>query len=107
MKFNFAASDGSTTVDVLVVPLFQEDLSKPINPAVSALDRSLGGVLIETTTREGFQAKREQVWSLHALQKFRARRVMLVGLGPRSKFSPEVLRQALGNAARAIARFRG
>ncbi len=108
MKFNFAASDGTTTtVDVLIAPLFQEDLSKPINPAVSALDRSLGGVLIETTTREGFQAKREQVWSLHALQKFRARRVMLVGLGPRSKFSPEVLRQALGNAARAIARFRG
>jgi leucyl aminopeptidase len=108
MKFNFAASDGATTrVDFLVVPAFQEDLNKPLNPALGALDRSLGGVLIEAAKREGFQGKREQAWSLHAQPKFRAGRVMLVGLGPRSRFSPEVLRQAFGDAARAIARLRG
>src|SRR5258707_14037233 len=100
MKFNFAASDGSTTVDVLVVPLFQEDLSKPKDPAVSALDRSVGGVLIETATREGFQAKREQVWSLHAPQKFRARRGRVVGLGPPPTVFPGGLRQALRKAGR-------
>src|SRR5216684_1597972 len=99
MKFNFAASDGTTTtVDVLIAPLFQEDLSKPINPAVSALDRSLGGVLIETTTREGFQAKREQVWSLHSLVMFPDRQVMLFVLVLRSTFSSEVLHMALKNA---------
>src|SRR5258708_32701859 len=101
MKFNFAASDGSTTVDVLVVPLFQEDLSKPKDPAVSALDRSVGGVLIETATREGFQAKREQVWSLHAPQKFRARRAILAGPASPPQISPVGHSQRIMRADRA------
>ncbi|MHB8875051.1 MAG: leucyl aminopeptidase [Myxococcaceae bacterium] len=103
MNFTLAPYDAAKTkADVLVLPLFETDLTdkaKRPRELVTA-DKRLKGLLLQTAAQEGFKAKVEQSLVLHTHGKLGASRVMLIGLGGRAKFEPEVLRLAAGRAVK-------
>ncbi len=107
MKFSFIDGDASRAQGQLfVIPLFDGDLSDKKNrpAAIAEVDGALEGLLLKAATQEGFKGKAEQTWVLHTHGRIKADRVMLLGLGARAKFDPEVLRQACGRAVKAAQR---
>ncbi|MBX5481908.1 MAG: leucyl aminopeptidase [Myxococcaceae bacterium] len=107
MKFSFVDGDpASSKADVLVLPLFESDLSEKKNrsAALSAVDRALGGIVLAAAQEEGFQGKADQTFTLHTHGRIPAARLVLVGLGARAKFDPEVLRLAAGRAVKTAAK---
>ena len=92
--------------DVLALPVFESDLAdaKGRLPALTELDRALGGLLLSAAKDEDFTAKRGQLLVLHTHGKIDAGRVVLVGMGVRSRFEPEVLRLAAGAVVRRVAK---
>jgi leucyl aminopeptidase len=108
MKITIRSGDAARAkTPLLVVPLFDTDLTdKKSRPALlAALNKDLRSVL-DLAQAEGFKARAEQTWTVHAHGKLRAQRVMLVGLGARAKFEPEVLRLGCGRAVKAAGRLR-
>jgi leucyl aminopeptidase len=83
--------------DLLLVPVFEGE-------EVGALDGALGGMLSRAATQEGFRGRAEQTLVFHAHKKLKAERVVLLGLGSRARYEPEVLRLAAGRGARAAAK---
>jgi leucyl aminopeptidase len=49
-----------------------------------------------------FRGKERQLLLLHAAGKLAAQRILLVGLGPRARFTSETMRRAMGLAARKL-----
>jgi leucyl aminopeptidase len=108
MKFELTSVDASRIKgDFLAIPLFEEDFTGKSHRSLMQVDRALGRALIKTAAQEGFRAKPEHAWVFHTQGKIRAKRVMLLGLGPKAKFRTEQLRLAAGRAAKTIARARG
>ena len=108
MNFAFVAADASKAkVDVLVVPLFDTDLTDKKNPhkLVQALDKKSRGALLKGVTLEGFKARTEQSYTFVGAGGA-AGRVLLLGLGARAKFTAETLRLAAGRAVKAISRLK-
>ena len=108
MKFSFIDGDASRArAELLVLPLFESDLLEPKSAApLASVDAALNGLLLSAARSEGFKAKADQSWVLHTHGKLGAERVMLVGLGPRARYVPEVLRLAVGRAVKAAQRAR-
>ncbi len=109
MNFTFAGGDSARAkADVLIIPVFDNELSdkKKQAAALTSADKKLKGLLLKTAAQEGFKGKGEQMLSLHTHGKLGAPRVLLVGLGPRAKFSAEVLRLAMGRAVKAANKLR-
>ncbi|HZA14354.1 MAG TPA: leucyl aminopeptidase [Myxococcaceae bacterium] len=109
MKFSVHDGDAANArTDLLVLPLFESALSggDGVPSAVAALDRALDGLLLGAARREGFRAKPDQSWMLHTHRRLAAERVMLVGLGLGARYTPEVLRLAVGRAIKAAQRAR-
>lgn len=107
MKFSLAAADATKAkVDVLVVPLFESELSQKKNahPALTAIDKRTKGQLLKAAAVEGFKGKAEQTLSFLTHDKIGASRVILVGLGDAAKYVPETLRLAAGRAIKAASR---
>ncbi|MBI4339701.1 MAG: hypothetical protein HY680_07075, partial [Chloroflexi bacterium] len=86
----------------LVVNLFQ-GVTNP-GGATGAVDAALDGAITrliedgETTGRQG------DLTLIHTLGKMPAQRVIVAGLGKAEKFTPEVVRQVMGNASRYVRR---
>ena len=109
MKITISGADAAREkTPLLVVPLFDSDLTdkKSRAPLLTELDAAVGKGMLALAQAEGFKAKGEQVWTVHAHGQISAERVMLVGLGARAKFEPEVLRLACGKAVKAAGRLR-
>ncbi len=109
MNFSFASGDASRSrADILIVPLFDNELTdKKRQPkALSSCDKKLRGLVLKTAAQEGFKGKTEQVLVLHTHGKVAAGRLMLLGLGSRTRFTPEVLRLACGRAIKTANRLR-
>jgi len=108
IKFNLATDTAQNAPgDLLVIPLFEADLTEnPDGQALSQADGALNGLLLEAAGEEGFKAKAEQSFLMHTHGKLAVDRVLLLGLGNRAKFNPEVLRQVAGRAAKAAMRLR-
>jgi leucyl aminopeptidase len=102
MNFSFVSGDavraGGT---MLVIALFDGDLGDSAPSALVAADKALEGKLRAAATQEGFKGKVDQTLVLHTLGRMGPDRVLLLGLGARAKFTPEVLRLAAGRAAKA------
>src|SRR3954470_20955588 len=99
MNFTLVAGDSARAkADVLVIPVFDNELNdkKKQAQALASADKKLKGLLLKTAAQEGFRGKAEQMLTLHTHGKLGAGRVLLVGLGPRARFSGEVLRLAMG-----------
>jgi leucyl aminopeptidase len=109
MNFIFASGDASRArADLLIVPLFDNELSdkKKQPKALASTDKKLKGLLLKSAAQEGFKGKAEQSLLLHTHGKLSAGRVLLLGLGNRNRFTPEVLRLACGRAIKAANRLR-
>jgi leucyl aminopeptidase len=100
-------SDSKADGQLLILPLFENDLGpRPAASALQAVDHALGGFLVSAAGQEGFTAKAEQSLVFHTHGKIGADRVLLLGLGQRARFTPEVLRLAAGRAAKTAQRLK-
>lgn len=88
--------------DALVVAHFEaEKGEKPkLEKALQAIDERLGGLIAGAISSGEFTGKPNQLLLLHA-QQMKSPRLFLVGLGKRSEFEPDRVRQAAGKAATA------
>ncbi|MGI5865245.1 MAG: leucyl aminopeptidase [Myxococcales bacterium] len=108
-KLSLLAGDiAKQRCDLLLLPVFESDIKDAKNPlkALVAVDQALGGLLTATAKEEDFTGKAEQSLTLHTHDKIPAHRVLLVGLGTRQKFDPEVLRLAIGRGAKVAQRLK-
>lgn len=101
----------ASDADAIIVNLFQDaqpfwnghsDGTQP-GGATKAVDQSLDGAISDLIESGDFSGKADQVAVLYPRGAIPARRVILVGLGPREKFNVDVVRRA---AARAIQKAR-
>ncbi|OQY21861.1 MAG: leucyl aminopeptidase [Anaerolineaceae bacterium 4572_32.2] len=101
----------ASDADAIIVNLFQDaqpfwnghsDGTQP-GGATKAVDQSLDGAISDLISGGDFSGKADQVAVLYPRGAIPARRVILVGLGPREKFNVDVVRRA---AARAIQKAR-
>jgi leucyl aminopeptidase len=109
MNFSFSTASAAqkSDADLLVLPLFENDLvPRAAPPALKEADTALGGHLLEAAQQEGFTGKSEQSLVFHTHGKIGASRVALLGLGQRARFTPEVMRLAAGRAARTAQRLK-
>lgn len=84
--------------EALVVNLFQ-GVSEPTG-ATGAVDRALDGAIGELIAAGDLSGKLGQVAVLYPRGAIPARRVLVVGLGPRESFTAEVARRAAASAVR-------
>ena len=107
MNFSFVTGDAArVSGELLVVPLFEGELGDKSAAALGAIDTALDGVLRTAAAQEGFKGKAEQSALLHTHGKLKVQRVLLVGLGAQARFTPEVLRLAVGRAAKSAQRLK-
>ncbi|MBI3185031.1 MAG: leucyl aminopeptidase [Myxococcales bacterium] len=109
MNFSLVSGDASRLKgEVLVLPLFESDLSdrRKAPDALLRADRKLKGLLVKSARAEGFRGKSDQLFAMHTQGRVAAGKVILVGLGERAKFEPEVLRLAAGKAVKAANKMR-
>lgn len=88
----------TVAAQAIVVNLF-EGVVVP-GGATGAVDQALGGQIQALMAGGDFRGKRNEVVVLYPNGALPARRVILVGLGKREKFTPDVIRQAAGTAAK-------
>ncbi|MGQ0506993.1 MAG: leucyl aminopeptidase [Myxococcaceae bacterium] len=102
MNLSWAPADiRKATGDLLVIPLFDSEVTgKEQHASLAAADAALKGILLSAATEEGFKAKPDQSLLLHTHGKLKVNRVLLLGLGSKSKFESEALRLAAGRAAK-------
>ncbi|HYO54420.1 leucyl aminopeptidase [Archangium sp.] len=107
MNFSFISGETArASGELLVIPLFEgETGDKPPTPLAGA-DSALEGRLVSAATQEGFKGKGEQTFVMHSLGRLETERVVLLGLGSRDKYTPEVLRLAAGRAAKTAQRLK-
>lgn len=89
-----------TATEVLVCLNYEKD--KTLDKHTKALDRALGGQLTDLHKSGEFQGKPNQATLVHMNGKVSAKRVLLVGVGPREELTLERLRQAMGTAAKRV-----
>ncbi|MCP3057418.1 leucyl aminopeptidase [Myxococcus sp. K38C18041901] len=107
MNFSFVSGDASlANGELLVIPLFEGELGEGAPAGLAAADSALEGRLRGAATQEGFKAKADQSLVMHTLGRIPAGRVLLLGLGSRARFQPEVLRLAAGRAAKTAQRLK-
>ncbi|NMO19788.1 leucyl aminopeptidase [Pyxidicoccus fallax] len=107
MNFSFVSGDATrASGELLVIPLFEGELGDTAPSSLAAADTALEGRLRGAATQEGFKAKGEQSFLMHTHGRATAERVLLLGLGNRARFTPEVLRLAAGRAVKAALRLK-
>jgi leucyl aminopeptidase len=109
MNFSFGTGDATKAkADVLVLPLFDSDFTDRKNPPSAWVksDKKMRGLLAKLAQQEGFRGKNEQTAVIQTHGKLGADRVILVGLGPKTKFSPETLRMAVGRGVKTANRLK-
>ncbi len=100
MKINVATgSIESTKTDGAVIPCFDDEASGEVSGHV---DTALGGMIARLHKRGDFKPKPGAVCLLYPDGRIAAERLMLTGLGKRSEFTQNRLRQAMGKAALAL-----
>jgi leucyl aminopeptidase len=92
--------------ELLVLALFEGDLQDNAPGALAGVHSALDSRLLGAAAQEGFKAKADQSFVMHTLGKLEAERVLLLGLGARARFHPEVLRLAAGRAAKTAQRLK-
>jgi len=88
-------------VDVLALCVDDGPLEK--NPWITALERAVGGGLLAHAKLVEWSGKPDQVLDVPTLGKTKARRILLVGVGPSAERNAARLRSAVATAVRASA----
>lgn len=100
MKINVvAAKIEKHKTDAAVIPLFENE--KP-GMVAGRVDRALGGMISRLIKRGDFKPKTGAVHLLYPEGRIAAERLLLMGLGKRSEFTLNRLRQAAGKAAPSL-----
>src|SRR6187402_1796627 len=86
-------------VDVVAICLEQGTVTK--NDWLAALDKALGGGLLAHLKQAEFEGKAEQILEVPTLGRIKARRLLLIGLGPKPNLDTQRLRAAVASAVRA------
>jgi leucyl aminopeptidase len=92
--------------DLLALAVFDDQLSLVASASsdttmgLRTLDVALGGLLARAMADERFRGKPGQILSLHTGAKLPARRLTLLGIGPRADFSPSTIQNAAAQLAR-------
>ena len=76
------------SVDLLGIIAFEDSPGAAEEPDLAAIDRALGGNLRQTMREERFRGKPGQTVILQTNGALGARRVAVVGVGPKSRFTP-------------------
>jgi leucyl aminopeptidase len=92
-------SPSEVQADWLVVPIWQ---GESLADAAGQLDRELGGVVTRLRDSGDCTGKTNELTALLDVQKITAKRLLLVGLGPRDKAQIATLTTAAAVAARAV-----
>jgi leucyl aminopeptidase len=99
MQVRIAAdSASSVTADALVVPIFSDGT---LDGAAAEIDAILGGTLAGILRDAEISGKAGELSLVHAADK-PFRRVLVLGLGDRAKFSPSALNKYAGTAVRYL-----
>lgn len=99
MKLSVSASAlRDAAADVLVVERYAEEPG--LAPDVRRVDRALGGLLTQALAEERFEGRLGETTCLHVGSRLAARRVLVVGMGPRAETTAETLRRAAAAAVR-------
>ena len=109
MNFSFASTDPSRNpADLWVLTVFENEFTekKGALPALTSADKKLRGLLIKSASAEGFKAKADQSFLLHSHGKVKPSRIMLAGLGARTKYTHEALRLLSGRVVKAAAKLK-
>jgi leucyl aminopeptidase len=69
-------------------------------PEVLALDKRLGGLMVDVLTSERFEGKAGQISQFHSSGRIAAGRVLVVGLGPKKTGDAEAVRRGAAAAVR-------
>jgi leucyl aminopeptidase len=83
-------------VDALAIAVFGDPTKDPV---FKSLDQALGGHLADVAKCESFEGKSGQVLSMHTHARIAAKRVIVVGAGPRSDFANPSIRDIAAAAA--------
>lgn len=89
----------SVVSGALVVPVFSD---KKLEGAAADVDPKLGGVIATALADGEHQGKANEVALFHANSDLGSRRVLVVGLGDRAKFTASALAQYAGTAVRYL-----
>ena len=92
-------------LDVLAVCVEEGTLEK--NPWVTDLERALGGGLVAHAKSVEFSGKVDQLLDVSTLGHAKARRILLVGAGPRARFDSARLRITGSKSETCAANFPG
>ncbi len=106
MKLSLGTGDlARLPCDLLLLPVFESDLCGQKPPAaLAALDEACAGQILRLASEEQFKGKADQSLMVQAHGRLPSTRVLLLGLGGRQKFDPEVLRLAAGRGVRSARR---
>jgi leucyl aminopeptidase len=85
--------------DTLVVGVFQTGAKA--HPVLQALDKALGGGLLDHAKAVEFEGKAEQVLDIPTLGRLKARRLLVIGAGEEQKFDAARLRAFVAGALRS------
>lgn len=88
LSFHPSAAATHEPADVLGLVLFEDDLPQLDDPAFAALDRALRGFLRQSLLDERFRGKSGQAVVVSTNGVLPARRIAIVGGGPRARFVP-------------------
>lgn len=107
MNIGFLSGDlARASGELLVIPLFEGETGEGSPALLAHAHSALEARLLPAAAQEGFKGKTEQTFVMHTLGKLGAERVMLLGLGSRARFNPEVLRLTAGRAAKTAQRLK-
>ena len=94
-----ARAPGASQVDLLALPIASDEVRRSrLAPRLSALDRSLGGVIAAAVGSGDFTGKPGQQVLAYPDRRRKAKRVLLWGMGETKAIDAEALRGAAGTA---------
>ncbi len=96
-KLSLSPRAGGVAGPAVAIAIFEKTAQLP--KGYAALDQASGGVITAALGRSEFSAARGAVTTLYPAGK--SRRIYVLGLGPRAKFSAETVRIAAAKALRA------
>ena len=100
LQIQLASGDASSAVcDVLIVSVCQGAVAS--HPVVVALDKALGGALLEHVKSVEFEAKPDQSLELPSLGRLKAKKLVLLGVGKQADLDSARLRASLAASVRA------
>lgn len=102
MEFSISKKAPETCAcDMLALGVFKD--SPRLEGTAAKIDAALGGMLSTVLAEERFEAKPTHGLILHSHGKLRAKRIIVVGLGEKSAFTLDHLRQAAATVVRRAA----